>query len=229
MRFRATLAVLLLAAWYGMLAAQVKITGPDKVPQYRLVRLTAVGAPDKSALIWDIDREESADVQESGSGILFVGPPGVYKVKLRVITFDGSKVTVDTARHTVTVEGPTPPPVPPDPEPGPGPGPDPKPPTSQKLHVTVIYDSTSADVKAAELLRSVTLRKVLDQAGHKLRLYDRSSQVLVDRKLKGRADAAGYPCIIIQSNDGKVWPDDKAQKLPATEADLLALVKKCGG
>lgn len=118
----ALLAVLLLG---GTALADLKITGELKVSENRLVRLTAAGDVDGAALIWDIDREDQADVEEVGGRLIFAGPPGVYKVKLRAIRSKDGKTTAETARATVVIgsappvpPGPNPPvpPVPPGPE-----------------------------------------------------------------------------------------------------------------
>lgn len=118
----ALLAVFLLG---GTALADLKIAGELKIGENRLVRLTAAGDVDGAALIWDIDREDQADVEEVGGRLIFTGPPGVYKVKLRAIRSKDGKTTAETARATVVIgsgppvpPGPNPPvpPVPPGPE-----------------------------------------------------------------------------------------------------------------
>ena len=110
--------VLSSSAW-----AQLKITGELKLSPYKLVRLTAEGAKDGSALIWDVDKEEVADVEELPGRLLFTGPPGQYRIKCRAITLVNGKTNVETARTVVTI-GDAPPPGP---EPGPDPPPTPMP------------------------------------------------------------------------------------------------------
>ena len=118
----ALLAVLLLG---GTALADLKITGELKVSENRLVRLAAAGDVDGAALIWDVDREDVADIEEVGGRLIFAGPAGTYKVKLRAIRSKDGKTTAETARATVVIgsgppvpPGPVPPvpPVPPGPE-----------------------------------------------------------------------------------------------------------------
>ncbi len=138
----AILAVLLVggSAW-----ADLKITGEMKVPEHRIVRLTATGDIDGAALIWDLDREDVADVEEIGGRLLFAGPPGVYKVKLRAIRTKDGKTSAETARATVTVGSA--PPVPPGPIPPVPPGPE----TPLVKDLRAAYQADLSPVKAQHL------------------------------------------------------------------------------
>lgn len=109
--------VMLVILSVPLLAADLKITGETVVAPYRLVELSANGADADAALLWDVYPEELADIREVNGRLIFVAPPGVYKVKLRTVK---GKV-VDTARATVTITGtPIPPePIPPNPTPTP--------------------------------------------------------------------------------------------------------------
>lgn len=108
--------IVLLACASFALAGSLKIEGETKVEAYKMVRLSASGVPEGAALVWDVDREEVADLEEVDGRLLFVAPPGKYKIKLRaiVVTKEG-KTKVQTARTTIIVgpEKPTPPTAPP--------------------------------------------------------------------------------------------------------------------
>jgi len=116
---RSLLCLLLLAplAW-----ADLKIEGPDKVAVYKTVRLKATGADKDAAYIWDVDREEAIDADESGPKFSFSAPPGVYRIKLRSVSLKDGKTTIETARFAVTIGPDLPPPKPlPDDPPAPTP------------------------------------------------------------------------------------------------------------
>lgn len=88
----------------------LSIVGPATAAPYRIVDLSASGELTGRALIWDIAPEDSSDVREMAGGkLIFVGPPGVYRIKLRSILFRDGTVSVETARHTLTIAAPTPP------------------------------------------------------------------------------------------------------------------------
>ena len=101
------------------LAAPPAIQGETNVSQYKLVQLSVSDAPADAAILWDVYPEESADIREFSDGtFIFTGPPGTYRIKMRLI--NGRQV--DTFRTIVTIGGDPNPPIP-----GPGPGPGPKP------------------------------------------------------------------------------------------------------
>lgn len=89
------------------------IVGPATAPPYRIVDFAASGELTGRALIWDIAPEDSSDVREMAGGkLIFVGPPGVYRIKLRAILFRDGTVSVETARHTLTITTPAAPAAP---------------------------------------------------------------------------------------------------------------------
>lgn len=99
------------------LAAPPAIQGETNVAQYKLVQLSVSDAPPDAAVLWDVYPEEVVDVREFSDGsFIFTGPPGTYRIKMRLI----SGRQVDTFRAIVTIGGN---PNPPAPGPGPGPGP----------------------------------------------------------------------------------------------------------
>jgi hypothetical protein len=145
-------ALFLLLALAAPAAAELKIAGELKVPANRIVRLSAEGAAEGAACIWDVSDEDRADLEElKGGRLLFTGPAGAYKVKLRAIRLDRDGATqIETARATVVIgdppppvpPGPTPPgPTPPGPTP-PGPTPGPAPIPEAGLRVLIVYESS---------------------------------------------------------------------------------------
>lgn len=229
-------AVLALAmpAW-----AELRIVGETKVEPYKLVRLAAEGA-DGAALIWDVTPEESVDIVEFPSKVLFVAPPGTYKVKLRALrTKDGSS-TFETARATVTVGTPTPPvpPVPPAPPVPPVPPPDPAPIPAAGLRVLIVYESAElAKLPAAQsnVLYAKSVRDYLnskcpagpDGKTKEWRIWDKDVDTAGESKLwqdAMRRPRKGTPWVLISTGVGGY-----EGPLPATADETLALLKKYGG
>ena len=88
----------------------LSIVGPATAAPYRIVELSASGELTGRALIWDVAPEDGSDVREmSGGKLIMVGPPGTYRIKLRSILFRDGAVSVETARHTLTITAPVPP------------------------------------------------------------------------------------------------------------------------
>lgn len=114
------LVVFIILLWSASVASALSIVGPTQVKPYEGIELYPDTDVAGAATIWDVDREDIAWVREYGPKLVFVGPPGTYKVKLRVIRIgpDGKTINVETARTTVTIGpvGPIPP-NPPDPVP----------------------------------------------------------------------------------------------------------------
>ena len=136
-----------------MLTAAPQIQGETNVNQYKLVQLSVANAPQDAAVLWDIYPEEPVDIKELSDGtLIFTGPPGVYKIKMRLI----SGRQVDTFRSVVTIKGVPPTPGPnPGPTPGPAPGPAPGP-TPGPTPVPVLPDGKyKLAAKAVEWAKSV--------------------------------------------------------------------------
>ena len=136
------LLVMLTAISYGA----VNITGETKVKRDTLVKLQATGDIAKAAFIWDFDKEDLVSSDVSSGRVVFTAPPGVYKVKLRVITIKDGIPVIEEARTVVTIGEETP--VPPGPGPGPKP-PDPKPEdlpiAGDGFKVMVIYETKTPE------------------------------------------------------------------------------------
>lgn len=88
-------------------APTLTIQGPTRADPYKLIELVATGKTEGRYFIWSVTPEEHADVKEiAGGTLVFVGPPGTYKVKLHAIrTLDGV-ISGEVARHTVVIGSP---------------------------------------------------------------------------------------------------------------------------
>jgi hypothetical protein len=100
--------------WFALALAQppaaalpLAISGPTKAEPYRLVELVATGDTAERALLWDVTPEEAVDVREMPGGkLVFVGPPGSYRIKLRAIRMKDNVMSVETARHSISIGNP---------------------------------------------------------------------------------------------------------------------------
>jgi hypothetical protein len=127
----AVLALLLLTAG-PLAAADLKVVVEPNAAPYRLVRVRATGVHAKSNVKWSVTAADptnqpridyAPDHGLKSHEPVFVAPPGVYKVALRVIYVDAAGVPdLDEAESVVTI-GPPAPPVPPLPPVPPGPNP----------------------------------------------------------------------------------------------------------
>lgn len=157
--------------------ADLRIVGPAVTPAGKLVRLQAQGDLDGAALIWDVNDEEKADVAELGKRLIFTGPAGKYRVKLRAIRIMDGVPSVETARHLVTIgEAP---PVPP------GPGPDPKPPTPP---VPPPPDPLTLKIQAAYMADAGTPQEKEKWLAMLSALYGAGAQAVLDPGIKTAGD-----------------------------------------
>lgn len=81
----------------------LRIVGPTECVPYRLIRLDLENLPDGAAVIWDVSPEDKASMEEVGNKLLFTGPPGEYKLKVRAIILIDGRTIVLTARTTVVI------------------------------------------------------------------------------------------------------------------------------
>lgn len=231
------LIVLLCSATFSF--GELKIAGPTTLPQNKIVRLTAEGAPAGSAYIWDVDQEDRVDIEEQGNRLLFTGAPGIFKVKVRSILFKDGKTLIETARATITIGEPTP--VPPGPVP-PGPTPVPPGPTPGPLagmRVLMLYES--GDTLPAAQHTALTAKSIRDYLNSKCskgpdgktaewRQWDFDSDASAtpkawqDLKAKGKK---GPPWVIIA--DAATNAVAFEGPLPESAEALLNLLKKYGG
>lgn len=123
-----------------------------------------------------------------------------------------------------TPPGPTPPgPTPPGPTP---PGPTPPGPVGGKFHLTFVVDMNNATPELAALLNSQTLRKTISDKGGFLRIYDKTSPIVAQKKLDGLVTkAGGGPTMILQAPDGNVLNGTELT-IPRTDAEVVAIINK---
>lgn len=229
-------AALLLFA--GVALAEVSIEGPASIKRDRIARLKAQGAADGAALIWDFD-EDRLDAEEVGGRLFLSGPPGTYKVKLRVIALSKEgKASVETARFTLVIdgEGPTPGPTPPVPPPVPPDPPAPDVPIKEPgLRVLIVYESADlAKMPAPQqaILYSKTVRDFLnakcvlgpDNKTREWGIYDKDADMSAQSAIWQGAmkrPRSSLPWALI--SDGKKGFEGP---LPANVADTMALLSK---
>lgn len=229
-----TLASLLLltpGAW-----AELRIVGETKVEPYKLVRLSAEGA-DGAALIWDVTPEESVDVVEFPSKVLFSAPPGTYKVKLRALRTKDGAASFETARATVVIGTPAPP-IPPAPPVPPTPPPEPAPIPAAGLRVLIVWNQKEEAKMPAAQQHVLYARSVRDYLDSKCPMGPDGKQrewriwgdgVATDAAPKLWQDAMkrprkSLPWILISTGVGGY-----EGPLPADVDATLALLKKYGG
>jgi hypothetical protein len=205
-------------------AAGLAITGPARVPAYKLVRLTVTGADPEAALIWDVSPEADADVLEVDGGLIFTAPPGTYAVKLRAV----KGRSVQTARHTVVVGDPAPPPPGPGPAPPNPPGPTPPPaPTSPVAYLVVVEETAEAVGTRGAFFADAALAARMKARGIKWRVIDKD---VVGPDGKPPADVARFLALAAGKPYPSLFTVDAAGKLigqqpmPRTPADLLTLL-----
>jgi hypothetical protein len=235
------LPVLLLSAVLASAAPKVGIVAPaGPVEPYKLVELIPDGDVTGAVLFWDVDREDVADVREYGGKLVFTGPPGTYRIKLRIVRIgpDGKTLSGETQRATVVIGTPTPPapPVPPVP---PVPPPNPAPIPADGFRVLVVYETADlAKMPPAQqqILFSGPVRSYLnsvcvadpDGKTKAWKIWDKDTDTsAVDRTWQDamKRPRASMPWVII-SNHPKGGYEGP---LPASTDEFMALVKKCGG
>jgi hypothetical protein len=228
----------------GPANAEVAITGPATVPTWRLVELTASGAPAGAAYIWSVSPDDKADVRSLGDRCIFTGPSGQYKAKCWAVHLDGMATRIETAQFTVTINGTAPappgplppgPPTPPAPSP-PSPTPPPSPvPAGTKLYAVIVTDLARRTPAEAALVADLTVGATgaaLRAAGHEIRAYDTTSAAMQPATVPGGlnykpvVDRVGAPCLILFPQ-GRASPVEplRVVRLPATGAEVMALVK----
>jgi hypothetical protein len=154
---------------------------------------------------------------DTKTAVVSSNKPGKYRVLAYTALADDAS---DPAVCTVEVVGPVPPPVPPGPTPGPVP--DPTPPKVDKLFVIcVVPDDESPAV--AKVVGDASMWVRLEKAGHRYRVWPKSSPSVAEKKLSKYVDKAGVPAVVLMSAEGKVLT---ASALPKTAADLEAMVKE---
>jgi hypothetical protein len=173
-----------------------------------------------------------------------VAPPIAYWVPFEVTTPAGSKaklvlvpsqiegkfvlMTADFVPwHLSLADGATPTPSP---TPGPSPAPTPVP-VAQTLWITVIEESAQRTPAQAAVITSKAVADLVKAKSHHWRVADQNAK---DESGAVPADLAGYiqhaagklPYIALTDQAGKIIYEGA---LPATEAELVSLLKKYGG
>lgn len=219
----------------------IRIVGPINADPYTLIELAPEGDVTGAALIWDIDREEVASSREYGTKLVLTGPPGVYKIKLRVIRFKDNAPSAVTYRHTVTIGVPTPPvppiPVPPIPPNPPVPPPGPAPIPLDGFRVLILYEEgEKAKYPESQLgiMYGKTVRDYLNthcvkgsDGTPERRIYDKDVDASGDGKHWTEAmkrSRTTLPWVIISTGkSGYEGP------LPKSVPEMMELLKKYGG
>lgn len=161
----------------------------------------------------------------TNSIIVSVPPtPGTLVTVFAVGQVD-NKMT-EFVRTAVQVGGvaPGPGPNPPGPNP-PGPNP-PAPVVNGKFHLTFVVDMNNATPDLAALLNSAALRKTVSDKGGFMRIYDKTSPVVAQKKLDGLVTKnGGNATMILQTADGAVVNSD-ALAVPTKDTDVIATINK---
>lgn len=245
--------ITLFLLWASLAFAQDVPPTPWKVPGLELPADMALPATKKFVVI---EAKATGEVRflivgsgpveyvQSGNAVVVASPDAggfvsVYAVALTEV--DGKPSMTEHARTQITVGGKPPGPTPPSPTPGPQP-PAPSP-IAGKIAVSVIEDPRLRTPEQAAVIHSAAVRQLVALPSI-FRLYDINDPVIgepspqtpqanrlrtllakpeikmvVDGKLTG-------PVLVVQDAAGVVrhW-----QPLPATEADMLGVLKKLMG
>jgi hypothetical protein len=141
----------------------------------------------------------------------------VGRIELDLIPY-GFKTDADIYSAAVDVNGGTGPQPPPKPEPQP----DPTPVPIAATWVLVIEESAMRTAPIALLLNDFAMWKRLEAKGVKWRIYDVDSPDVKAKKYDVAVSGVGVPAVLMLDAAGKIV---KVAKLPATAAELEALVK----
>ena len=157
----------------------------------------------------------------ANSIIVSVPPTAGTLVTIFAVGVVDNKMT-EFVRTAIQVQGAAP-----GPGPGPGPGPTPGPaPVSGKFHLTFVVDMNNPTPELATLLNSAALRKAVGDKGGYMRIYDKGSPVVAQRKLDGLvAKAGGGPTMILQSQAGAVLNPTELL-VPRSDAEIIAIINK---
>jgi hypothetical protein len=102
------------------------ISGPEKSPAFKQVRLSLQGdADDVDWVVFPIGKADGERFGDKGASYTFTGPPGEYQVLVTLVK--ANKLSHATKVVVIGEPGPVPIPVPPGPSPGPNPNPTPNP------------------------------------------------------------------------------------------------------
>lgn len=225
MRILATLLVLLSPALAA--AQEVKVPERVEVPAGRLAAVTVQWSGDDFRYAadpgLDVFREYHPDPQVVRLRVIGYAPG---EASIHCVACKGGRLSeFATCRVVVGGGGPIP-----NPGPGPNPGPNPNPPA--KAWLVVIEETREATAERGAWLSNPEIAAYLKAKGWRHRVADRD---VLDPQGKPPADLAPYlerakgkslPQVYLVDQDGVVRIDGP---LPATPAELVALLRKVGG
>ena len=136
-----------------------------------VVKLKAIGVPDKAAILWRYDKKNLAGIKAADGTFCLVGAPGTYTVELLAVGVKDGAAILDETQADITIEGSGP---------GPGPGPGPAPGPDVAL-LKAIQDAYTADTSPAKA----------DQLKQLASLYRQASILLSQEGVKTLADLKG--------------------------------------
>jgi hypothetical protein len=204
-RVLAGLTALVLCGGLVVAAPSVRIVGPSTALPYTLVELQAEGDLTGAAVLWDVSPDDLADVRElPGGKMIFVGPPGTYRVKCTVVRLKDGQTVADRQRFVVVIGTPGPPPVPPGPNP-PGPSPGPVPIPVDGFRVLIVEDAAKRSSLPAQQLNVLFAKDVRDYLDakcvmgsdgktHEWRIWSKDTDA--------RAVGGVWPDALKRANDG---------------------------
>lgn len=230
----------------GLAAAQEPAPAPDKVPGLALpgpqkVRAGAgylkVKAECAGAVQFDVEsqwEDEGAEFKTEaladGLSVLVSVPCSAGVIRVTAVGLVEGKLT-PFAKTTIEVEVPAdrrrPKPAPkPEPAPEPGPEPPPAPKPAGGVHVVMVLDR-AGDPKAASLADAKSLRDAIRAAGARPHVYGLTDAVVSQQGYAAVVKkAGGAPALFFLDEKGLVFGP---QKLPATEAEILAALRAVQG
>lgn len=236
--------ILLTMAWASIAWGQVSISGPDKIARDTFGEWILEGqGVDRATFDWEIiplddrsapdwSRRFATKFTEVKDGVLLVGAPGRYELKVTMVGPSGDDqrpFAITKPKRVIEIEGL----VDPEPGPGPGPGPNPAPIPGEGLRVLIVYESadmTKYSIETQVILAGADVREFLKkncvqengQAG--FRIYDADVDVTDDLPVwKGAMSRprSSLPWVIVSNGTtGFEGP------LPNTPSEFLDLCKK---
>ena len=196
-----------------------------------LERVTLRARPARGTVKWLVVGSVPVDYTVRGNSIDIVLPSSVDgEATIFVYAVgqaDGGGPT-DFARTAISVGQRIAPPRPPAPPVNPPPPPAPK--AEGRLHVTFVEDVQTRTPDVAALVASQRLRQQLEAMGCVVRVMDVRDPKVKAAKLDAPVSAVGkLPALVIQTDDGRLWPQGNALALPASEDAIVAAVKTATG
>lgn len=181
------------------------IAGPTEIAPYRLAEHSVAGDWE---ILWEFPEDAAVDLRQSGASLLWVAPPGKYRITADCINWDRRERAKPRITVTIGTPGPKP-----DPEP------DPTPPTI--LGAVVVEESAKRTPDHA-LVMGPDARKLFQPEA--FWVVDKDSTEL-DKQAYIKA-ATSLPTLFLIDPAGKVW---YSGPLPASVDALRILVEQKKG